>query len=65
MSESAQDYFERMNDWEESFETLQDFIDLLSIPGNQSGALGRVAAKTIIRLQKEVDDLKASQNNTK
>lgn len=60
MSETAREYFDRMDNWEESFETLQDFIDNLNIPSNSSGALGRIAAKTIIRLQKEIDDLKAT-----
>ena len=60
MSETAWEYFDRMDNWEESFETLQDFIDNLNIPSNSSGALGRIAAKTIIRLQKEIDDLKAT-----
>lgn len=60
MSETAQEYFDRMDNWEESFETLQDFIDNLNTPSNASGALGRVAAKTIIRLQKEIDDLKVT-----
>ena len=58
MSESAEEYFERMDNWEESFETLDDFIDNLNTPSNASGALGRVAAKTIVRLKAELDALK-------
>ena len=61
MSESAEEYFERMNNWEESFETLDDFIENLNTPSNASGALGRVAAKTIMRLKAELDALKSPQ----
>lgn len=58
MSESAKEYFDKMDNWEESFETLEDFIDNLNTPSNASGALGRVAANTILRLKAELDALK-------
>ena len=47
------------NLWEDDFCSLQDFIDVLNIPSNSSGSLGRIAAKTIERLiDKEADKKK-------
>jgi hypothetical protein len=50
MSESREEYFERQNNWEEHFETLDDFIENLNTTSNSSGSLGRISAKTIARL---------------
>lgn len=58
MEESAKEYFIRMNNWEEHFSTIDDFIENLNEPSNASGALGRIAAATIVRLQNEIKALK-------
>jgi hypothetical protein len=58
VSDLAKEYLDKTDSWEESFETLEDFIENLNTPSNASGALGRVAASTIMRLKAELDALK-------
>jgi hypothetical protein len=58
---AAKECFDKENNWEESFDNLEDFIENLNTPSNASGALGRVAAQTIVRLNAELDELKLKQ----
>ena len=49
---------DKMDKWEDEFESMKDFIDCLNKPSNASGSLGRIAAATIQELQKEINELK-------
>jgi len=50
--------------WGEEFNSLKDFIDLLSTPNNASGMFGRTAAATILELEAELDALKEKLDST-
>jgi len=54
MEESREEYFERQLNWEEHFEKLSDLIENLNKPSAASGALGRITARTIVRMDEKL-----------
>jgi len=64
-SETKKEYFDRMNNWEENFTSMEEFIGELNHPSSSSGSLGRVCAKTILRLEEKNKSLVNTLNEIK
>ena len=45
------------DDWREEFDTIEDFLELLDIPGSSSGMFGRTSSGTIRNLMSDNDAL--------